>query len=182
MASTWENGDPPPGARFFATWLAESARDFRVGSLLLSGLKFAVFGVGSGVYGERFNAVGRGFVKQMRELGGTEVVPLWEGDVDGGDLDGVFEKWCERLLGVLRGGTVLENGGGGEGECGVYCSEEESEGESEVEEEIVDLEDIAGKAPSRKKTVAAVGENGKLDGKRDMVTPVIRANLEKQVL
>ncbi|OMO87572.1 Flavodoxin [Corchorus capsularis] len=40
--------------------------------------------------------------------------------------------------------------------------------------------DIAGKGPSRKKLVNVAETNGKPDGKREMVTPVIRANLEKQ--
>ncbi|XVE94717.1 hypothetical protein REPUB_Repub02eG0032800 [Reevesia pubescens] len=45
---------------------------------------------------------------------------------------------------------------------------------------IVDLEDIAGKGPWWKKAVNVAETNGKSDGKREMVTPVIRANLEKQ--
>jgi len=111
------------------------------------------------------------------------VVPLCEGDVDGGDLDKVFDRWCEKVVAVLKGGGVAEcdddDDGGGAAECGVYSSSEE---ESDVESEIVDLEDIAGKAPSRRKTVANREEsNGKLNGRREMVTPVIRANLEKQV-
>ncbi|RYR63958.1 hypothetical protein Ahy_A03g010132 isoform B [Arachis hypogaea] len=154
VASTWEDGNPPSGARFFATWLAESVKDFRVGALLLKGCRFGVFGVGSRAYGERFNAVAKGFVKQIRDLGGSEVVPLGEGDVDGGELDLDFEKWCEKVVGFLKG-KVLENGANGNLECGVYDSEEESEGESDLEEEeIVDLEDIAGKVPPRKKTAA----------------------------
>ncbi|XLR17628.1 hypothetical protein S83_010739 [Arachis hypogaea] len=184
VASTWEDGNPPSGARFFATWLAESVKDFRVGALLLKGCRFGVFGVGSRAYGERFNAVAKGFVKQIRDLGGSEVVPLGEGDVDGGELDLDFEKWCEKVVGFLKG-KVLENGVNGNLECGVYDSEEESEGESDLEEEeIVDLEDIAGKVPPRKKTAAAAESNGngngKVNGQREMVTPVIRANLEKQ--
>ncbi|KAJ1388410.1 tRNA wybutosine-synthesis [Sesbania bispinosa] len=155
VASTWEDGKPPPASRFFATWLADSAEDFRVGSLLLSRCKFAVFGVGSRAYGDSFNAVAKDLAKQMRALGATEILPICEGDVDGADVDGVFDRWCEKLESDVE--------------------------ESDVESEIVDLEDIAGKAPSRKKTVASVEEtNGKLNGKREMVTPVIRANLVKQ--
>ncbi|KAE8731361.1 hypothetical protein F3Y22_tig00002840pilonHSYRG01133 [Hibiscus syriacus] len=72
------------------------------------------------------------------------MVPVGEGDVDGGALESIFDEWSQRG------------------------------------EDIVDLEDIAGKGPSRKKSVNVVETNGKLDGKREMVTPVIRANLEKQ--
>ncbi|XP_061358067.1 S-adenosyl-L-methionine-dependent tRNA 4-demethylwyosine synthase isoform X1 [Gastrolobium bilobum] len=184
VASTWEDGKPPPGSRFFATWLAESAKDFRVGSLLLSRCQFAVFGVGSRAYGDTFNAVARDLAKQMKALGATEVVPLCEGDVDGdADVDGVFDLWCDKVVGFLKGGGGgFKNGGAVVGgECGVVSSsEEDSDVESEVESEIVDLEDIAGKAPSRKSVATVEGTNGKLNGRREMVTPVIRANLVKQ--
>lgn len=186
VASTWEDGKPPPSAKFFATWLAESAKDFRVGSLLLSKCKFSVFGVGSRAYGATFNAVARDFAKQMRALGAMEMLPVWEGDVDRGDVDGIFDQWCAKVVGLLKG-AVLENGGVLEFSVGGECnpqspeeSEEDSDAENGMELDIVDLEDIAGKAPSRK-SVSAVETNGKLNGKREMVTPVIRANLEKQV-
>ncbi|KAI9113268.1 hypothetical protein K1719_015793 [Acacia pycnantha] len=185
VASTWEDGKPPPSANFFATWLAESAKDFRVGSLLLSRCKFSIFGVGSRAYGATFNAVARDFAEQMRALGATEMLPLCEGDVDTGDIDGVFDPWCAKVIRYLKG-DVFENGGVFESNVGGECnpqnledSEEDSDEEDGMESEIVDLEDIAGKAPSRK-SVSVVETNGKFDGKKEMVTPVIRANLEKQ--
>jgi tRNA wybutosine-synthesizing protein 1 len=186
VASTWEDGKPPPAYRFFADWLAESSEDFRVGSLLLSKCRFAVFGVGSRGYGETFNAVGKEIVKRMKALGGAEMVPLWEGDVDGGDVDEVFDKWCGKVVELLKGGGGGDGGDfeNGEEECGVLSSDEEEsdEEEEEVESDIVDLEDIAGKAPSRKSVATVEETNGKLNGgKKEMVTPVIRANLVKQV-
>ncbi|GAB2267342.1 S-adenosyl-L-methionine-dependent tRNA 4-demethylwyosine synthase [Dionaea muscipula] len=185
VASTWEDGKPPPGAEFFANWIEESASDFRVGSLLLSCCRFAVFGVGSREYGERFNAVARGISRKLRGLGGKEVLALWEGDVDGGKLDREFDVWGETLIGVLKSG-VMENGatvcGGGGGDGGrdleaVDVSDDEEE-ENGVELEIVDLEDIAGKGPRNSKGMLEA--NGLKNGQREMVTPVIRANLEKQ--
>jgi tRNA wybutosine-synthesizing protein 1 len=188
VASTWEDGKPPPAYRFFADWLAESSEDFRVGSLLLSKCRFAVFGVGSRGYGETFNAVGKEIVKRMKALGGAEMIPLFEGDVDGGDVDEVFDKWCVKVVELLNGGGGGDGDGGdlenGEEECGVLSSDEEEsdEEEEEVESDIVDLEDIAGKAPSRKSVATVEETNGKLNGgKKEMVTPVIRANLVKQV-
>ncbi|XP_059281123.1 uncharacterized protein LOC132034779 [Lycium ferocissimum] len=203
IASTWDDGKPPKNAGFFVDWLNESADDFRVGSLLLSKCKFAIFGVGSGSYGETFNAVARDFSRKLRKLGGVEVLGLCEGDVDEGNLDEVFGKWSKRVVGVLS--NLGENGGYiGNGVVGDDGSEDEvaSEGdddeeydddddefeENEKESGIVDLEDIAGKGPSRKK--GGVGDNklvnGKSNGgvvngeKKAMVTPVIRASLEKQ--
>lgn len=149
--------------------------------MILSKCRFAVFGVGSGGYGENFNAVGKEIVKRMKALGGNEMIPLGEGDVDGGEVDEVFEKWCGKVVGILKGvddGGDLENA---EEESGVLSSdEEESDEEEEAESEIVDLEDIAGKAPSRKLVATVKESNGKLNGKKEMVTPVIRANLVKQ--
>ncbi|KAJ7966747.1 S-adenosyl-L-methionine-dependent tRNA 4-demethylwyosine synthase [Quillaja saponaria] len=185
VASTWDDGKPPPDAKFFANWLAESSEDFRVGSLLLSRCKFAVFGVGSRAYGPAFNAVARDFSKQMRALGGVEILPVCEWDIDSGDIDGVFDAWTGKVIGFLKGGA-LENGGvvesGGGDDCdaeSISESEEDDDDERDAGSDIVDLEDIAGKGPWRKS--APVAEtNGKLNGKRDMVTPVIRATLEKQ--
>ncbi|THG23584.1 hypothetical protein TEA_005009 [Camellia sinensis var. sinensis] len=182
VASTWEHGKPPPSGGFLANWLAESAEDFRVGSLLLSKCRFAVFGVGSKAYGETFNAVAREFSKRMRALGAAELLAVGEGDVDGGELDEVFDGWTKKLIEVLKGG-FLENGvrGWNESDSEMISSDgDDDDGEENGEESgIVDLEDIAGKAPSRKsKTV--IQSNGKLNGEKEMVTPVIRASLEKQ--
>ncbi|PON40856.1 Flavodoxin-like [Parasponia andersonii] len=185
IASTWEDGKAPPDARFFTDWLAESAEDFRVGSLLLSKCKFAVFGVGSRAYGATFNAVARDLSKRMRGLGGDEMLPVWEGDVDGGDVDGLFDAWGGKLVKLLKGdgvedGVVLANGVSAESDAE---SEEESDDEEYIpESEIVDLEDIAGKGPSRRSAAVSKtnGINGTSNGKKDMVTPVIRASLEKQ--
>lgn len=184
VASTWEDGKPPPTASFFANWLAESADDFRVGSLILSKCKCAVFGVGSRAYGATFNAVAKDFSRRLRELGANEIVAVGEGDVDGGELDGVFEEWSRKVVGVLKGGSV-ENGGvfsnTSDNQSIVDDFEtDEDEENGAVESGIVDLEDIAGKGPSRRS--AAVAEtSGKLNGQKEMVTPVIRASLEKQV-
>ncbi|KAF3948906.1 hypothetical protein CMV_025150 [Castanea mollissima] len=186
VASTWEDGKAPASAKFFANWLAESADDFRVGSLLLSNCNFAVFGVGSGAYGATFNSVARDFSKQMRAMGAREVLPVWEGDVDSGDVDEVFDAWSVKVVGFLKHGGVVENGGGevlvSESDGESVADDEDSEEEEGGDEgsEIVDVEDIAGKVPSRKKAVAVAETNGKLNGKKDMVTPAIRASLEKQ--
>ncbi|KAM7257863.1 hypothetical protein ACFE04_013604 [Oxalis oulophora] len=185
VASTWDDGKPPHNADFFTNWLEESAEDFRVGKLLLSNCNFAVFGVGSSVYGEeRFNAVAKNLVKKMKGLGAIEVFKFGEGDVNGGELDKVFENWSEKLVSVLKGGANTNTNGGVVGDHEDFYSDYESEEENDEEEsEVVDLEDIAGKAPSRKQAVvlAANKKNGNVEnGKRDMVTPVIRASLEKQ--
>ncbi|XP_050212642.1 S-adenosyl-L-methionine-dependent tRNA 4-demethylwyosine synthase [Mercurialis annua] len=185
VASTWEDGKPPLNGDFLANWLAESAEDFRVGSLLLSNCKFAVFGVGSRAYGDNFNAVAKDFSGRLKALGAKEIVAIGEGDVDGGELDAVFDEWSGNVVKVLKGGS-LENGFIGcesdnEDDVVDFESDYDDEENGEVESGIVDLEDIAGKAPSRRASSKVVSEaNGKLNGPKEMVTPVIRASLEKQ--
>lgn len=189
VASSWEDGKPPEAAKFFMNWVDESANDFRVGSLLLSNCKFAVFGVGSKSYEKTFNMVAKDLSKKLRELGAGEVLPVVEGDVDGGELDVVFEDWSKRMVAIVKScGDRVENGiGNGETSVvglesdGVYHEyDDDDDDDVVVESEMVDLEDIAGKGPSRR-LVNVAETNGKVkDGKRDMVTPVIRASLEKQ--
>ncbi|KAL7155288.1 hypothetical protein ABFS83_03G064700 [Erythranthe nasuta] len=191
VASTWENGGAPGNGAFLVNWLAESAEDFRVGALVLKECRYAVFGVGSRSYGETYNAVARGVSVKLRKLGAGELVELGEGDVDEGDLDEMFDQWSKKVVGVLNG-NLGENEGpsdncevGSESEVEEGEFSEEDDDEDEVEENgVVDLEDIAGKGPSRK-SGAVVKANGKVNGQvsngvKEMVTPVIRANLEKQ--
>ncbi|KAF5182037.1 S-adenosyl-l-methionine-dependent trna 4-demethylwyosine synthase [Thalictrum thalictroides] len=186
IASTWENGKPPESSNFFANWLAESAEDFRVGSLILSKCKFAVFGVGSRSYGENFNAVGKEFVVRLKELGADEVLNLGQGDVDGGDLDEVFDVWSQKLVRVLKGeveenGGVYSNGVVSDSEYDSYVeSDDEDFEEKGSDAGMVDLEDIAGKGPSRKSSSVFTEVKKVANGVKEMVTPVIRASLQKQ--
>ncbi|KAL0801875.1 hypothetical protein Bca101_057051 [Brassica carinata] len=181
VASTWDGGKPPKDGAFLVDWLSESAEDFRVGSLLLSGCRFGVFGVGSRAYGESYNAVAKELSRRMAGLGGVEMVPVGEGDVDDGELDGAFREWCEGVIRVLKGGSARETNeisqNGGVESDGEYIDTTDDEEEEEDNNDIVDLEDIAGKAPSRKNGVVKVTRG---DGKKEMVTPVIRASLTKQ--
>ncbi|KAL2892544.1 S-adenosyl-L-methionine-dependent tRNA 4-demethylwyosine synthase [Bienertia sinuspersici] len=187
LASTWEDGKPPPKAKFFVDWIEESVNDFRVGALLLSKLRYSVFGVGSGAYGESFDVVAKGISKKLKALGANEVVSLQEGDVDGGRLGKEIDAWGDKLVEVLKGGVVQGNGviaGGKLDEESdsefAYVSDDEEE-ENEEESGVIDLEDIAGKGPSRNsKNTVDVNVVKKNDGKKEMVTPVIRANLQKQ--
>ncbi|XP_023728568.1 S-adenosyl-L-methionine-dependent tRNA 4-demethylwyosine synthase [Lactuca sativa] len=190
IASTWEDGNPPSNGVFLSNWLSESAEDFRVGSLLLSKCKFAVFGVGSRAYGDNFNAVGRGLSTKMRSLGASEILPLCEGDVDEGELDKAFGIWSKEVIKVLKAGELRGNGNDLIEENGYEMIDgsdyedddddyEDEDEENGMESDIVDLEDIAGKAPS-KKDMGAITSNGKKNGQKEMVTPVIRASLKKQ--
>lgn len=184
IASTWDGGKPPQNGEFLVNWLGESAEDFRVGSLLLSDCKFGVFGVGSRAYGESYNAVAKELSSRMIGLGGVEMIPVGEGDVDNGELERAFQDWCAGVIRVLKGGSPQEaNGvsqiGAVENDLEYYDSTDDEDEDNDVDGGIVDLEDIAGKAPSKKNGLVKVARG---DGKKEMVTPVIRASLTKQVL
>lgn len=170
--------------------------DFRVGSLVLSKCNFAVFGVGSRAYEGRFNKAARDLSRWMKALGAAELVPVAEGDVDRGDVDEIFGMWSERVVKALKGeggddGVESDVFDGFEEEVEDDDNDDDDEEEEGLELGEVDMEDIAGKAPSRKLVASLVnGENGIREkssgngenGAREMVTPVIRASLQKQVI
>lgn len=114
------------------------------------------------------------------------MVAVGEGDVDGGDLEVVFEEWCGRVVRVVKGEEIGE-GHNGESDGFDELEEEESDDdddEEEVDGGEVDMEDIAGKAPAARRRngkVEGALSNGGENGVRDMVTPIIRTSLEKQV-
>lgn len=149
---------------------------------MLSRCQFAVFGVGSRAYGPTFNAAARDFTRWMKELGAEEMVPLRDGDVDGGEIEKEFDSWSEGILRLLKAGRSLSDGARRDE---VDDLEEDAEYDDDEEDvkaalnDVVDLEDIAGKAPSRKTKEELV--NGNV-GTKEMVTQIIRKNLEKQVI
>eukprot|EP00252_Welwitschia_mirabilis_P017410 TRINITY_DN3859_c0_g1_i1.p1 TRINITY_DN3859_c0_g1~~TRINITY_DN3859_c0_g1_i1.p1 ORF type:complete len:726 (-),score=97.12 TRINITY_DN3859_c0_g1_i1:406-2583(-) len=216
VASTWESGKAPANAAYFSQWLEESSKDFRVGAGLLSTCKFAVFGIGSSAYGETYNSVARTMFRQLTALGGVRIIPLGEGDQDQGNVEESFGDWTSQLIEALvyKQETIRSKG-----EALVYNQETIRSKDADVQEEIsdhyisgddsegpeentveeasmMDLEDIAGRAPSvssvsRKKNIVPKKKFGNVkrpeeeqtvsqNGPKDMVTPVVRANLEKQ--
>ena len=55
--STYEEGTPPPSAKWFLLHLQEAATDFRVSKNELEKLTYAVFGCGNSLYHDNFNTV-----------------------------------------------------------------------------------------------------------------------------
>lgn len=66
VCSTYGEGELPTGAEPFAEELDESEPD-------LSGLRFAVFGLGDTIYGETFNRGGEIMAEKLSKLGATQV-------------------------------------------------------------------------------------------------------------
>ncbi|RYH17660.1 hypothetical protein EON65_28270 [archaeon] len=54
ILSTWEGGQAPASCSFLASSINDMANDFRVDKSMLSKVKYAVFGLGSAVYKERY--------------------------------------------------------------------------------------------------------------------------------
>ncbi|KAJ7543634.1 hypothetical protein O6H91_09G046000 [Diphasiastrum complanatum] len=225
VASTWQDGQAPGHAAFFAQWLEESSKDFRVGSGLLRDCKFGVFGVGSRAYGSYFNAVAKLMDQQLASLGALRILASGEADVDEDTIEESFEFWSNDFLSKVLGQSPLSimqqlpiqnlnlkdtlNGVSKERVLGHLGddSEDGDEKEEDLEETVVDLEDVAGplklieakeaskkgivrkwmpkmviKSDSQSKGGPVLNSNSSQNvGKaKEMVTPIIRANLEKQ--
>ncbi|XP_039363628.1 NADPH--cytochrome P450 reductase isoform X1 [Mauremys reevesii] len=86
--ATYGEGDPTDNAQDFYDWLQETDTD-------LTGLKFAVFGLGNKTY-EHFNAMGKYVDKRLEQLGAQRIFELGMGD-DDGNLEEDFITWREQF-------------------------------------------------------------------------------------
>ncbi|XP_074869592.1 NADPH--cytochrome P450 reductase isoform X2 [Carettochelys insculpta] len=86
--ATYGEGDPTDNAQDFYDWLQEADAD-------LTGLKFAVFGLGNKTY-EHFNAMGKYVDKRLEQLGAQRIFELGMGD-DDGNLEEDFIAWREQF-------------------------------------------------------------------------------------
>uniref|UniRef100_A0A5F8GBI4 NADPH--hemoprotein reductase n=1 Tax=Monodelphis domestica TaxID=13616 RepID=A0A5F8GBI4_MONDO len=86
--ATYGEGDPTDNAQDFYDWLQETDVD-------LSGVKFAVFGLGNKTY-EHFNAMGKYVDNRLEQLGAQRIFELGLGD-DDGNLEEDFITWREQF-------------------------------------------------------------------------------------
>nr|CAG4643053.1 EOG090X027R [Ilyocryptus agilis] len=86
--ATYGEGDPTDNAQAFYEWLQGGDTD-------LTGLNFAVFGLGNKTY-EHFNAMGKYVDKRLEELGGTRVVEAGVGD-DDANMEEDFLTWKDKF-------------------------------------------------------------------------------------
>jgi NADPH-ferrihemoprotein reductase len=81
VVSCFGRGEPTDSAKKFYAWVMDAARDGEAGGKPLSGLKFAVFGLGSSqTHREYYNVVGKKLDARLEALGGTRVFARGEGD------------------------------------------------------------------------------------------------------
>lgn len=98
--ATYGEGDAPDNALEFCSWLKDEKCSLdKAEEGCLSGLEFAVFGLGNTQY-EHYNAMGKLIQKRLAELSGKPMYQYGEGD-DDRDIEEDFETWHEGLLEVL---------------------------------------------------------------------------------
>ncbi|XP_063225113.1 NADPH--cytochrome P450 reductase [Bacillus rossius redtenbacheri] len=90
--ATYGEGDPTDNAMEFYEWLQSGDGD-------LSGLNYAVFGLGNKTY-EHYNEVGKYVDKRLEELGATRVFELGLGD-DDANIEEDFITWKDRFWPVV---------------------------------------------------------------------------------
>ncbi|CAB3373587.1 Hypothetical predicted protein [Cloeon dipterum] len=86
--ATYGEGDPTDNAQEFFEWLQNGDAD-------LSGLNYAVFGLGNKTY-EHYNEMGKFVDKRLEDLGATRVFELGMGD-DDANIEDDFITWKDRL-------------------------------------------------------------------------------------
>ena len=96
---TWSHGSHSYESTSLCAGVDEIANDWRVDpNHLKHKLKFAIYGVGSSAYdSETFCKPSKIMFKQLRKLGAQNIHGLGMGDVEAGDIEKEFDKWCEKL-------------------------------------------------------------------------------------
>ncbi|ESN99807.1 hypothetical protein HELRODRAFT_113572 [Helobdella robusta] len=88
LMATYGEGDPTDNAQEFYDWLRDSDAS-------LSGIRYAVFGLGNKTY-EHYNAIGKFVDKKLEELGAERIFPLGLGD-DDANIEEDFLSWKEKF-------------------------------------------------------------------------------------
>jgi tRNA wybutosine-synthesizing protein 1 len=194
IISTYTEGTPPDEAAWFYRWLSEIIFDFRVDKTYLSGLKYAVFGLGNSLYQDHFNKVARHVNTWLAACSATRICPLGEGDVDQ-NLEETFQVWKKQLLvslgmqkkdekmntffpepiTITKEEEEKDEGDDDEGE-GDEGDDDEDEENSNV---LMDMEDLG----TMMDTLQTSKKERIITSRppiRDMITPMLRESLTKQ--
>jgi len=121
LISTWTGGKPAASGSVFFEWLEDMAKDFRVSQDFLSGIRFAVFGLGNREYDENFCRAAKELQMNMEKLGAQSILDCGEGD-DNVDQHRTFRDWSKKLCTMLLGDSVAR---GGEGKKKKWLSKRE---------------------------------------------------------
>ncbi|KAJ3073590.1 S-adenosyl-L-methionine-dependent tRNA 4-demethylwyosine synthase [Podochytrium sp. JEL0797] len=210
VLTTYVDGGPADDAAWFGSWLEDMRYDFRVSKDSLTNLRYSVFGVGDSVYGETWCLFPKKLDAFIEEMAGVRFSESVFGDIsDGTEFDNSLAAWTSACLKnistVLTGDAPVLGGLAGpsptdaapaddefeELEGDYVSSDEENDDIAANSEsgELVDMEDLgakfsAGLAVQNSGDDAGVvilrknkGDSGHT---REMITPNLRKNLEKQ--
>jgi sulfite reductase alpha subunit-like flavoprotein len=89
VVPTYGEGEPPPSTESIWT-------DFLASTKSLTGLKYAVWGMGSTDFEATFLVFPKAIDAKLRELGATQVTALGHTDANGTDSDDL-EEWLPKL-------------------------------------------------------------------------------------
>ncbi|GMH54109.1 hypothetical protein TL16_g01609 [Triparma laevis f. inornata] len=162
---TWSDGTSSYESTSLTSGVDDIANDWRVDpNHLKYKLKYAIYGVGSSAYDEEtFCKPAKVLNKQMRKLGAQNVNGLGMGDVESGDIESEFDKWCVKLIPKLEYSLEHNHGikwvshpieevvkeekdgccGGGEEDEGCGCKEDKEEENIWNDEAYDDFEDLS---------------------------------------
>ncbi|XP_059163197.1 S-adenosyl-L-methionine-dependent tRNA 4-demethylwyosine synthase TYW1-like [Physella acuta] len=107
VVSTYTEGQPPEDAKYFYMWLEDAAEDFRVTKSTLSGMHYAVVGLGNSLYSEHFNTVAKNVDSWFKTLSANRILPLCLADENVSSsknkgLEEDFKAWLESSVKNLR--------------------------------------------------------------------------------
>jgi len=154
ITGTGAGGVAPPNATVFSELLKDMSDDFRVPRDHFSQTRFAIFGVGSPVYGDHFNQFAKDVADWVRGLGAKFLVPpVYAAEQRSSGLFAVF------LKSVVDRALLLAKQEGNDDED----PEDDDEGQ-ENEEDSPDLEELGGPDASS----------------NELLYPRLRENLSKQ--
>jgi tRNA wybutosine-synthesizing protein 1 len=205
--STYEEGTPPPSAKWFLLHLQEAATDFRVSKNELEKLTYAVFGCGNSLYKENFNTVAKEVDRCLAELGAKRLLSTELADENTaksiyGGLEGHYKKWSLQLMSALQTPKTEKCDCGNENSTaccqtltnGNHTTEIDKKNDEQEEEELrieSDDDDEAGGCKNGNDDIMDLEDMGDYvetpfvakapkGPPKEMVTPLIRKSLEKQ--
>lgn len=207
LVSTYTNGAPPDSSRWFFQWIHDSVDDCRVQKSLLSGIKYAIFGVGNSLYEDHYNMAAKNLFDWLGKLSAHPIIGLGLGDQNvsqsrNGGVEEDYKIWKNNLLKVIlpmfqesKTGDISQDSiqcscgktsdetctksGNESGSCKTKNETEEKDlCETSSSEEGDEVIDMEDIGGVVKRVKRKKHKEENID--REMVTPIIRQSLTKQ--
>ena len=168
VVSTYENGEAPPTGKLFYEVLTDATRDFRLPANAWNSTYFAVFGCGSRVYGNNYNAFAKKAFSMLPKKGALPLLSApFLSDETSTDEDALqFLRGIMNALGISQPVVGKSDSSLLDVNSPVDAETEDSDDNEEYEERKsseLDIEDMVGEKETS-----------------EMINPRIRAGLTKQ--